>query len=187
MPTVGVLALQGDVREHDRALHAAGAETLAVKRPRELDAVEALVIPGGESTTIVRLAALYGLEEPLRRRIIDGMPVFGTCAGLIYLAARLTEGGQPTLGVLDATVARNAYGRQSESFEADVSVAGWDEPFPAVFIRAPQITKVGREVEVLAERAGDPILVRQDHILSSTFHPELTGDTRIHSLFLETL
>lgn len=185
MARVGVLALQGDVREHLRALEAAGADAVGVKTPELLEHVDGLVIPGGESTTIGMLADRFGLTEPLRRRLTEGMPAFGTCAGLILLAASVTEGAQPLLGALDVVVRRNAFGRQNESFEEDIDVAGLQAPFHAVFIRAPWVEKVGDGVEVLAEVGGHPVMVRQGRILAASFHPELTDDRRVHRMFLD--
>jgi 5'-phosphate synthase pdxT subunit len=191
--TIGVLALQGDVLEHVRMLRAAGAKAAVVKRLGELDAVDGIVIPGGESTTIGKLAQMYGLLEPLRKRIAEGLPVFGTCAGAILLSseALFADGRpaqQPLLGVLDATVRRNAFGRQVASFEGDVAVAGLDNPVHAVFIRAPWFERVGPDVEVLATvgtPAGDKVvIVRSGVILATAFHPELTGDPRLHELFI---
>ncbi len=187
--TVGVLALQGDFREHIAMLIAIGVNAVEVRTPEELDVVDALVIPGGESTTIGRLATIYGLIEPIRVRCDSGMPVLGTCAGMIFLASSTTEGEQPQLGVLDARVRRNAFGRQVDSFEADIEVSGFDSPMHAVFIRAPWMEKIGSDVEVLAEvtdRQGDthPVLVRQGRILATSFHPELVGDTRLHEMLV---
>jgi 5'-phosphate synthase pdxT subunit len=184
---VGVLALQGDVREHIRILDSLGAEASEVKKPEQLDAVDALVIPGGESTTIGKLAVRFGLLEPLREAVDDGLPVYGTCAGMILLAGAVTEGDQPLIGALDVVVRRNAFGRQNESFEADVGVAGFDSPFHAVFIRAPWIEKVGSEVGVLSEIDEHPVMVRQGTILATSFHPELTGDGRIHQMLLDLI
>jgi pyridoxal 5'-phosphate synthase pdxT subunit len=191
-PPVGVLALQGDVAEHLRALRAAGGEPAAVRRPEELDRVEGLVIPGGESTTIWKLIDIFGLAEPLRKRIADQMPVFGSCAGMIMLADRLPDpaAGQQTLGGIDMTVRRNAFGRQVDSFERDLDVAGLaGGPFRAVFIRAPWVEDVGEQVEVLATEpgAGRIVAVRQGRALATSFHPELTGDWRIHELFVDTV
>lgn len=181
---VGVLALQGDFREHIAMLEAIGVDGVEVRTPDELATVEALVIPGGESTTIGRLATLYGMIEPLRVAAAEGMPMLGTCAGMIFLASGTVEYDQPQLGVLDAVVRRNAFGRQVDSFEADLDVEGLDEPMHAVFIRAPWIAKVGGDVEVLAvvedDSGSHPVLVQQGHILATSFHPELTGDTRLH-------
>ncbi len=188
--TVGVLALQGDFREHVAMLRSLGAEAVEVRTEEELDRVDALVIPGGESTAIGRLARIYGLIEPLRRRIDGGMPVLGTCAGMIFLAAATTGPVQPQLGVLDVVVERNAFGRQVDSFEADLQVAGFDRPVHAVFIRAPWIHKIGAGVEVLTTvtepATGDEhaVFVRQGNILAISFHPELTDDTRVHEMLL---
>jgi 5'-phosphate synthase pdxT subunit len=189
---VGVLALQGDFREHIAMLESIGSDTIEVRTPEDLDRCDGLIIPGGESTTIGKLATRYGLIEPIRQRCIDGMPVFGTCAGMIFLASSTTEGFQPQLGVLDAAVERNAFGRQVDSFEADLEVTGLVEPMHAVFIRAPWIDKVGADVEVLAavtEPGGDehPVLVRQGRILASSFHPELTGDARLHQMLVDSM
>jgi 5'-phosphate synthase pdxT subunit len=185
MSTVGVLALQGDVREHLNTLEALGVTAIPVKRPDHLDGIDALVIPGGESTTIGKMAHRFGLLEPLREAVAGGLPAYGTCAGLIFLAGAVTEGDQPLLGVLDVVVRRNAFGRQNESFESDLDIAGLDEPFHAVFIRAPWVEKVGSEVEVLATVDEHAVMVRQGTILASSFHPELTGDGRIHQMLLE--
>jgi len=184
---VGVLALQGDVREHVFALGALGAEPALVKTPETLAGVDALIIPGGESTTIGKLATRFGLLDPLRDAISDGLPVYGTCAGMIFLAGAVTEGDQPLVGALDVVVRRNAFGRQNESFEADLDIAGLTEPFHAVFIRAPWIEKVGSDVEVLAAIGDHAVMVRQDRLLATSFHPELTGDDRIHRMLLEMI
>ncbi|HEX6232089.1 MAG TPA: pyridoxal 5'-phosphate synthase glutaminase subunit PdxT [Jiangellaceae bacterium] len=192
--TIGVLAVQGDVREHRRILESLGARAAAVRRPTELDRIDALVIPGGESTTIDKLLRAFDLFEPLRERIKRGMPVYGSCAGMILLADRI-EGaieGQRTLGGIDMTVRRNAFGRQVDSFEADLAfpAAGGDEPVRAVFIRAPWVEQVGPDVQVLAEVAEGPatgriVAVKQGSLLATAFHPELTGDLRVHRLFLK--
>ncbi|MEX0168043.1 pyridoxal 5'-phosphate synthase glutaminase subunit PdxT [Streptomyces sp. LMG1-1-1.1] len=187
-PVIGVLALQGDVREHLIALAAADAVARPVRRPEELAEVDGLVIPGGESTTISKLAALFGLMEPLRERIAAGMPVYGTCAGLIMLADKILDprSGQETFGGIDMIVRRNAFGRQNESFEAGVTVTGIEDgPVEGVFIRAPWVESVGAEVEVLAEHGGHIVAVRQGKALATSFHPELTGDHRIHALFVD--
>lgn len=194
-PRVGVLALQGDVREHLHALEAAGAVATAVRRPDELDDVDALVIPGGESTTMYKLAIAFDLLDPLRKRLAEGMPAYGSCAGMIMLADRVADGiaGQVTLGGLDVTVRRNAFGRQVDSFEADVEVEGVDgEPFHAVFIRAPWVEDLGEGVEVLGQVTAGPgagriVAVRQGAIMATAFHPEITGDQRVHALFVETV
>ena len=184
---VGVLALQGDVREHAAALESAGAAPVQVKHPEQIGEVDALVLPGGESTTIGKLLSRFGLLEPLRDAVEAGLPLYGTCAGLILMARDATgpHGVPHGLGVLDVTVRRNGYGRQIDSFEADLAVDGLDAPFRAVFIRAPVIERAGDGVEVLAERDGRPVLVRQGRLLASSFHPEMTGDARLHRLFLE--
>jgi pyridoxal 5'-phosphate synthase pdxT subunit len=189
-PSIGVLALQGDVAEHLRALRAAGARASPVRRPQELDAVDGLVIPGGESTTIWKLAEIFELAQPLRKRVSGGMPAFGSCAGMIMLAARLggSASGQETLGAIDMTVRRNAFGRQVDSFESDLEVTGiGGPPFRAVFIRAPWVEQTGAEVEVLATEpvAGRIVAVRQGAALATAFHPELTPDGRIHELFVD--
>jgi 5'-phosphate synthase pdxT subunit len=189
-PQIGVLALQGDVAEHLRALSAAGAEATGVRRPEELDRVDGLVIPGGESTTIWKLIDLFGLAEQLRKRIADGMPVFGSCAGMIMLADRLPDpaSGQQTLGGIDMTVRRNAFGRQVDSFERDLDVAGLTGgPYRAVFIRAPWVEQVGSGVEILATEPGTSriVAVRQGRALATSFHPELTPDWRIHEMFVD--
>ena len=185
MARVGVLSLQGDFREHLNALTEVGADAISVKTPEALHSIDAIVIPGGESTTIGKLATRFGLIEPLRERIRDGMPAFGTCAGLIFLSAGVTEGDQPLVGALDVVVQRNAFGRQNESFETELEINGLEKPFHAVFIRAPWVEKVGEGVNVLASVQDHPVLVRQDNVLASSFHPELTGDSRIHRMFLD--
>ncbi|MFJ2029687.1 pyridoxal 5'-phosphate synthase glutaminase subunit PdxT [Streptosporangium sp. NPDC087985] len=187
-PTIGVFALQGDVREHLHALEAAGAKAVTVRRPGELEAVDGLVIPGGESTTMWKLADTFDLLEPLRLRIKNGMPAYGSCAGMIMLADRIVAGadGQQTIGGIDMVVRRNAFGRQIDSFEADIDFAGRGA-LRAVFIRAPWVESVGSDVEVLARaEAGDRIVaVRQGPLLATSFHPELTGDAGVHSYFVE--
>lgn len=182
-----MLALQGDVTEHLRALREAGAEAGAVKTAEALEGIDGLVIPGGESSTIGMLLERFELMEPLRRRIAEGLPVFGTCAGLILLAKEIEGSRQPRIGVMDVAVRRNAYGRQVDSFETDLEAAPGlgGEPVRAVFIRAPQVTHVQEGVEVLAATEAGPVLVRQGRLLGATFHPELTGDRRIHRLFVE--
>lgn len=187
MTRVGVLALQGDVREHIRILESLGVAAMEVKKPELLDSTEALVIPGGESTTIGMLAVRFRLLEPLREAIGSGLPVFGTCAGMILLAGAVIEGDQPLIGALDVVVERNAFGRQNESFEADLDIDGLDDPFHAVFIRAPWIDKVGSDVEILSEIDEHPVMVRQGKILATSFHPELTGDGRIHRMLLDLI
>ncbi len=191
-PTIGVLALQGDVREHLRVLRSLGVEALGVRRPAELEACDALVVPGGESTTMAKLARTFELFEPVRDRIKRGMPTFGTCAGMILLADRVVDGtaDQETLGGLDITVRRNAFGRQVDSFEGELAVAGVTGPVPAVFIRAPWVEEAGPCVEVLArvERgaaAGRIVAVRQGPLLATAFHPEVGNDGRLHQLFVD--
>ncbi|MGW1974988.1 pyridoxal 5'-phosphate synthase glutaminase subunit PdxT [Streptomyces sp. NPDC001889] len=187
-PRIGVLALQGDVREHLTALAAAGAAAGPVRRPGELAGVEGLVIPGGESTTMSKLAKLFGMMEPLRARVADGMPVYGTCAGLILLADKILDprSGQETIGGIDMIVRRNAFGRQNESFEASVALSGVPGgPVQGVFIRAPWVESTGAEVEILAEHEGHVVAVRQGRALATSFHPELTGDHRVHALFAD--
>ena len=175
----GVLALQGDFREHARALSDAGASPVEVRTAHELADVDLLVIPGGESTTIAKLAVAGGLVGPVRDRVAGGMPVFGTCAGMIVLAERV-EGGEPLFGVIDVTVRRNAYGRQIDSFEADVLVRGIDHPVRGVFIRAPRVEDVGPGVRVLAEHEGHPVVLEQGNVVVASFHPELVGDAALH-------
>ncbi|NCB21986.1 MAG: pyridoxal 5'-phosphate synthase glutaminase subunit PdxT [Deltaproteobacteria bacterium] len=182
---VGVLALQGAFREHVAPVTRLGATAREVRQLKDIDGIDALIIPGGESTTMGKLLNEWNMLEPLRQRILDGMPVYGSCAGLILLCREIEDSDQPRLGVLDATVRRNAFGRQVDSFETDLSIPeiGAD-PIPAVFIRAPVITGVGAGVTVLAEVKGRAVAVRQNNILATSFHPELTPDTRMHSYFL---
>lgn len=187
MPNVGVLALQGDVREHLASIDEIGANSITIKHASQLDEIDALIIPGGESTTIVKMAQRFGLFEPLREAISNGMPTYGTCAGMIVLASALAEGDQPLLGCLDVVVRRNAFGRQNESFEAPVDIEGFERGFHAVFIRAPWVEKVGSEVDVLARFDDHPVMVRQRHILATSFHPELAGDSRIHQMLLDLI
>ena len=184
---VGVLALQGAFREHVAAVTRLGATAREVRQLKDIDGIDALIIPGGESTTMGKLLNEWNMLEPLRQRILDGMPVYGSCAGLILLCREIEDSDQPRLGVLDATVRRNAFGRQVDSFETDLSIPeiGAD-PIPAVFIRAPVITGVGAGVTVLAEVKGQAVAVRQNNILATSFHPELTPDTRMHSYFLSS-
>jgi 5'-phosphate synthase pdxT subunit len=180
-PRIGVLAYQGDVREHLAALAAVGADPVEVRTLADLDSVDGLVIPGGESTVIGKLAARYGLLEPLRERAGAGLPVLGTCAGLIFLAREVEGPPQDLLGVLDARVRRNAFGRQVASFEAEVDVKGVDGgPVSGAYIRAPWVAEAAPEVEVLAEVDGKVVAVRQGNLLATAFHPELTGEVRLH-------
>ena len=188
MSTVGVLALQGDVVEHVHALERAGADVVEVRTPDDLARVDALVVPGGESTTVIRLLDRFGLTEPIKRRVADGMPFWGTCMGMIVAAHDVAGIEQPTLDLLDVTVRRNAFGRQVDSAEVPLAIpALGDEPFPAVFIRAPWIERTGPAVTTLAERDGHGVMVRQNNVLGTSFHPELTGDDRIHAYFLGML
>ncbi|QZY30479.1 pyridoxal 5'-phosphate synthase glutaminase subunit PdxT [Nocardioides coralli] len=193
-PTVGVFALQGDVREHLRVLESLGVHAVGVRRSSELDACDALVLPGGESTTMAKLARTFDLFEPIRRRIATGMPVLGTCAGMILLGDRIADGapGQETFGGLDATVRRNAFGRQVDSFEGDLRFAGMADPVHAVFIRAPWVEDPGPSVEVLARVAEGPaagriVAVRQGSVLATSFHPEWGGDDRVHRLLVDQI
>lgn len=187
MSRIGVLALQGDVREHLGLLGSLGVEGVEVKTREQLSAVDALVIPGGESTTIGKMAVRFGMFDPLRSAVSAGLPVYGTCAGMILLASAMTEGDQPLIGALDVVVKRNAFGRQNDSFETDLEIVGFESSFHAVFIRAPWIEKVGAEVEVLATIDDHPVMVRQDKILATSFHPELTGDGRIHRMLVDMI
>jgi pyridoxal 5'-phosphate synthase pdxT subunit len=172
---IGILAVQGDFREHAAMLRRLGADVVEVRKPEQLEDLDGLVIPGGESTAIMRLIRIYGLEDALRR---FARPVFGTCAGMIVL-------GRDQLGLVDVAVRRNAYGRQVASFETDLELAGEDEPLRGVFIRAPRVADVGSGVEVLAEHEGEPVLLREGRFLVASFHPELTEDSRVHERFLE--
>jgi pyridoxal 5'-phosphate synthase pdxT subunit len=189
-PRVGVLALQGDTREHLAALHEAGADAITVRRRGELDTADALVIPGGESTTMTHLLREFELLEPLRARLAEGMPAYGSCAGMILLASEILDAGAAgreaaPLKAIDMAVRRNAFGRQVDSFEGDIAFDGLGGPVHAVFIRAPWVERVGPDVRVLG-RAGDHIVaVRQGRMLATAFHPEMTGDRRIHKLFVD--
>ena len=186
-PIVGILALQGAFRAHARALAELGVASRDVRTPEHLDGVDALVMPGGESTTMSRLLTSTGLFDQIKARASEGMAIFGTCAGMILLATEILDGrpDQRSFGVIDVTVRRNGYGRQLDSFETDLAVAGLDAPFHGVFIRAPRVSAVGPAVEVLAAHDGDPVLVRQGCIMAASFHPELTADPRLHARFLE--
>lgn len=185
---VGVLALQGDVREHVSTLIACGVDPINVRRSSEIDQIDALVLPGGESTTIAQLSEVFGIYDQLKSRIADGMPVYGSCAGMILLADEILDAkvGQKTFGGLNITVRRNAFGRQVDSFESDISFKdGSSDLMRAVFIRAPWVEKVGADVEVLATVDTHPVAVRSKTLLATSFHPELTGDHRIHRYFIE--
>lgn len=185
-PRIGVLALQGDVREHLAALRAAGAEPVEVRGVVDLAGLDGIVLPGGESTTMGRLLTVFELLEPLRRALTAGLPAYGTCAGMVLLADQVRDGrpGQPTLGGLDVVVRRNAFGRQVDSFEAQLELDGVGQVH-GVFIRAPWVEQVGAGVEVLARVGEHPVAVRQGHLLATSFHPELTGDGRVHALFVQ--
>jgi pyridoxal 5'-phosphate synthase pdxT subunit len=192
--TVGVFALQGDVREHLQLLTSLGVRAIGVRRPAELDHCDALVLPGGESTTMAKLARTFELFDPIRKRLADGMPALGTCAGMILLADRIVDGaaGQETFGGLDITVRRNAFGRQVDSFEEPLEFAGMAHPVPAVFIRAPWVEQAGPDVEVLARvadgaAAGRIVAVRQGSLLATSFHPEVGGDARVHRLLVDLI
>lgn len=192
--TVGVLSYQGDFQQHIRRISELGVVARAVRTVEALAGIDALVIPGGESTTIGMLLERFGMMEPLRRRIADGMPVLGTCAGAILLADEIAGSSQPRIGGLHVSIRRNAYGRQVESFEADLRVtdgAAWrrwaEAPVHGVFIRAPVITSVGADVDTVLEFEDTPVLVRQNTLLAATFHPELTRDTRVHDYFLHSV
>ncbi len=179
------LALQGDVVEHVRALERAGARAVEVRTPEDLANVDALVVPGGESTTVIRLLDRFGLTEPIKARVREGMPFWGTCMGMIVAAHDVAGLAQPTLDLLDVTVRRNAFGRQVDSAEVPLAIdALGEEPFPAVFIRAPWVERAGPGVQTLAEREGHGVMVRQRNVLGTSFHPELTGDDRVHGYFL---
>ena len=184
---VGVLALQGAFAAHQRALATAGATTRQVRQPADLAGLDALVMPGGESTTMSRLLTTSGLYDEIKPLLSDGLPVFGTCAGMILLAAEVLDGrpDQRNFGAIDISVQRNGYGRQIDSFEADIDVHEFDHPFHAVFIRAPKVVAVGPNVEVLAEHDGVPVGARQGHVMVASFHPELTADARLHARFLQ--
>ena len=184
---VGVLALQGAFAAHQRALESAGATTRQVRQPGDLAGIDALVMPGGESTTMSRLLTTSGLFDDIKALLSDGLPVFGTCAGMILLATEVLDGrsDQLSFGAIDITVRRNGYGRQIDSFETDLDVAGFETPFHAVFVRAPKVVAIGTNVDVIAEYDGVPVVVRQGHVMVASFHPELTDDARLHAKFLQ--
>ncbi|WP_163803059.1 pyridoxal 5'-phosphate synthase glutaminase subunit PdxT [Mycolicibacterium anyangense] len=187
---IGVLALQGDTREHVAALREAGAQVSTVRRRSELDTVDGLVIPGGESTAMSHLLRVFDLLDPLRERLAAGLPAYGSCAGMILLATEILDAGEPgreavPLGGIDMTVRRNAFGRQVDSFEGDIDFEGLDGPAHAVFIRAPWVERVGPEVQVLAQAGEHIVAVRQGAVLATAFHPEMTGDRRVHKLFVD--
>jgi len=185
---VGVLALQGAFFEHEKMFRALGCETVQVRKKGHLEGIDGLVIPGGESTTIGKLLNEFDLTEPVKEMAADGFPVFGTCAGLILMAREIIDSTQPRLGIMNITAHRNAFGRQVDSFESDLTVEGiGDQPYRAVFIRAPYIHQAGDGVEILAATGGKIVLARENNLLAAAFHPELTTDTRIHGMFLETV
>jgi 5'-phosphate synthase pdxT subunit len=185
-PLIGVLALQGDVVEHVAAMRRAGADAIPVKTATELERVDGLIIPGGESTTVMKLLDRFGLAQPIVRRVKNGMPLWGTCMGMIVVAHDVVELQQPTLDLIDISVRRNAFGRQNDSAEVELPIAVLGaQPFPAIFIRAPWIERVGPQVELLAERGGYGVMVRQGNVLGTSFHPELTQDARVHGFFLK--
>lgn len=185
-PTIGVLALQGDVVEHIAAMQQTGAKAIAVKTAAELAHVDGLIVPGGESTTVMKLLDRFALAQPIVDRVRGGMPLWGTCMGMIVVARDVVEMAQPTLGLLDVSVRRNAFGRQNESAEVDLAIpALGDRPFPAIFIRAPWIERVGPGVELLARRDGHGVMVREGNVLGTSFHPELSADPRVHGYFLD--
>ncbi|WP_338779216.1 pyridoxal 5'-phosphate synthase glutaminase subunit PdxT [Metabacillus sp. FJAT-52054] len=185
MYTIGVLGLQGAFREHIRSIEASGAKAVTIKRPEQLNEIDGLIIPGGESTTMRRLIDKYGFMEPLRQFTASRKPVFGTCAGLIILASEIVGYEEGHLAAMDIKVERNSFGRQRESFEADLTITGVGENFTGVFIRAPHIVEAGENVEVLSKYNGRIVAARQDHLLGCSFHPELTDDHRMTQLFLE--
>ena len=187
---IGVLALQGDVAEHIASLGDCGVIASGVRSKQEIESIDALVIPGGESTTIAKLAKAFGVFDLIKSRIASGMPTYGSCAGMILIADKILDGGadQEGFGGIDAQVRRNAFGRQVDSFETDLTFAGISgAAFRAVFIRAPWVESVGTQVEVLASFNGHPVAIRQGHLLATSFHPELTGDNRIHRFFVDQL
>lgn len=185
-PVIGVLALQGDVVEHIAAMRRAGAQAIPVKNREDLSRVDGLIIPGGESTTVMKLLDRFGMAAPIVARARDGMPLWGTCMGMIVIADQVVGTEQPSLGLLDIAVRRNAFGRQNESAEVELPIAALGEPpFPAVFIRAPWIERTGTGVELLAQRNGYGVMVRQGNILGTSFHPELAQDQRVHAYFLQ--
>ncbi|MBM7868434.1 pyridoxal 5'-phosphate synthase glutaminase subunit PdxT [Heliobacterium gestii] len=186
--TIGVLAMQGAFREHEQMLQSLGCAAVQVRQPEQLDELDGLILPGGESTTIGKLMADFGLDTAIRERAAQGMPLWGTCAGLILLAQRIERSEQKRLGLMDITAVRNAFGRQVDSFEIGLAIpaidAGGESAYPAVFIRAPYIAEAGPDVQILAQHEGKTVLARQGHLLASAFHPELTKDNRMHRYFL---
>jgi len=187
MKTVGILALQGAFREHGQSLVKCGVNVIEVRKPEDLDKCSALVMPGGESTTIGKLLNEWSLMDVIIKRTQEGMPLFGTCAGVILMAKEIKGSNQPRLGLLDVEVVRNASGRQVDSFEIDLTVEGLDEPFTSVFIRAPYITKVGSDVQILSKHDDKIVMVKQGNLLGCSFHPELTDDLRVHQYFVNMI
>lgn len=189
MPKVGVLAIQGDFHEHIQVLHRLGVETQEIRLPKQLDDIDGLIIPGGESTTIVQLIDIYGFREPLAQKVKEGMPVWGTCAGMIVISDKLQDRRPEPLHLMDIEVSRNAFGRQVDSFEADLTISDIEgPPFRAVFIRAPVVTSMGDGVSVIsALEDGRPVAVRENNLLATSFHPELTNDSRVHDLFVRII
>jgi 5'-phosphate synthase pdxT subunit len=183
---IGVLALQGDVVEHIAAMQRSGADAIAVKNVADLDRVDGLIIPGGESTTVMKLLDRFKLGEPIVRRTKAGMPLWGTCMGMIVVAHDVVELQQPTLDLIDISVRRNAFGRQNDSAEVEMPIPALGErPFPAIFIRAPWIERTGSQVQLLAQRNGHGVMVRENNVLGTSFHPELSSDDRVHRYFLD--
>ncbi len=187
MKTVGVLALQGAFREHRQSLIKCGVDVIEVRKAEDMDKCSALIIPGGESTTIGKLLVEWNLMDIIKKRVQEGMPLFGTCAGLILMAKDIKDSDQLRLAVLDVEVVRNAYGRQVDSFEMELTIEGLDEPFSSVFIRAPYVTRVGADVEVLSKHNGKIVMVKQGKLLGCSYHPELTDDLRIHQYFVDMI
>lgn len=188
MKRIGLLSLQGAVREHLNMLEGLGAHGVVVKKPHELSHIDGLIIPGGESTTISKLMARYGFIQPIKDLSKSGLPIFGTCAGMILIASEILDGGESPLGLMDIVVRRNAFGRQRESFETEIDANGiTGGPFPAVFIRAPWIERVGEGIKVLAKLDGHIVMAREKNLLAAAFHPELTDDMRIHEYFLKMI
>lgn len=184
---IGVSGIQGDFREHKVMIERLGHEVLIVRTPEDLEKIDGLIIPGGESTTMIRIMKRVGLFDALKEKILQGLPVYGTCAGLIVLAKEIENYPQESLGVIDIKVMRNAYGRQVDSFEEYVEIKGFDKPFKAIFIRAPRVDEWGPGVEVLSSFEGHPIMLRQNNVLVTSFHPELTDDTRVHEYFIDMI
>ena len=184
---IGILALQGDVKEHAEMLRRCKAEPVLVKKPIDLDDVSGLILPGGESTTIAKLLRKQGLDKEIKRRYHGGMPIYGTCAGAILLARTIIKDRVPSLDLLDISIKRNEYGRQIDSFETNLNIKEFDKPFKGIFIRAPVIHSIHNGIEILAKLDNNPVLVKKENLLASTFHPELTNDSRIHQFFVDMI